>query len=259
MEEKLKIAILGLGEAGSAFANDLVKMNVVVFGFDPDLKRTIDDRVILCESNRAAVTNADIICSVNLSSASCDVAEEVKSALHHKQFYCEMNTSGPDKKIRIGSILKDSGVQYIDLAIMAPVPQKGIMTPMLASGTSVESFFEKIKSLHLNLTIMPNSMVGDAATDKLLRSIVYKGIAAVVSEAMEAGAAFGKEEYVKKQINSLILGGDEMIDRFVEGSKTHAVRRKEEMEAVIDMIESKNINPIITRGTKDYLHKLINP
>lgn len=256
MNYELKIAILGLGEAGSHFANDLIKLGVEVVGFDPNLVRKLHEKVILAKNNAEAAKDADIIFSANLSSVSIEIAEELAGVLKPHQFFCEMNTLGPEKKIKIAEILKHSGVKVIDLAIMAPVPLKGIMTPLLASGEYATEFLEKVKPLNLDLKILANSQVGDAATRKLLRSIVYKGIAAVVCEAMEAGEAFGMESYIRGQISSLIGGNDELIERFVEGSRTHAVRRMQEMEAVIEMLEAKDIEPIVTRGTRNNLEKL---
>ncbi|WP_435355978.1 NAD(P)-binding domain-containing protein [Emticicia sp. SJ17W-69] len=255
--EKLKIAILGLGEAGSHFANDLIKLGVEVTGFDPNPVRKLHDNMILAQSNAEAVKQADIVFSANLSSVSIEIAEELKDVLKSNQFFCEMNTSGPEKKIKIAEILKTSGVKVIDLAIMAPVPPKGIMTPFLASGENATEFLEKVKPLNLDIKQVDNGNIGDAATRKLLRSIVYKGIAAVVCEAMEAGEAFGMESYIRGQIGSLIGGNDDLIDRFVEGSRTHALRRMHEMEAVIEMLEAKGLDPIVTRGTRNNLEKLI--
>lgn len=257
MNKMLKIAILGLGEAGSHFANDLVKMGVEVIGFDPNLVRKLDASIRFKNSNAEAVVNADIVFSANLSSVSIEIAEELAKVLKPHQFFCEMNTSGPKKKKEIAEILKLSGVKMIDLAIMAPVPPRGIMTPFLASGENVTELLEKVKPLNLDLEILENSKIGDAATLKLLRSIVYKGIAAVVCEAMEAGRAFGMETYIRGQIKSLIGGNDEIIDRFVEGSSTHAVRRMHEMEAVIEMLETQNLDPILTKATKSNLERLI--
>lgn len=257
MNYEMKIAILGLGEAGSHFANDLIKLGVKVVGYDPNPVRKLDASIEVKSSNAEAAKNADIIFSANLSSVSIEIAEELAGVLKPHQFFCEMNTSGPEKKIKIAEILKPSGVKVIDLAIMAPVPPKGIMTPLLASGEYAAEFLEKVKSLNLDLKILENSQVGDAATRKLLRSIVYKGIAAVVCEAMEAGEAFGMDAYIREQIGSLIGGNDELIDRFVEGSRTHALRRMHEMEAVIEMLEAKGIEPIVTRGTRNNLEKLI--
>lgn len=253
----MKIAILGLGEAGSHFANDLIKLGVEVIGFDPNPVWKLHDKIILAKSNAEAVKKADIIFSANLSSVSIDIAKEIAPFLNEKQFFCEMNTSGPEKKVKIAEILKPKGVKVIDLAIMAPVPPLGIMTPFLASGEYTSDFFEMVKPLNLNIEIVEYSQIGDAAIRKLLRSIVYKGIAAVVCEAMEAGEAFGMESYMRGQISSLIGGNDEIIDRFVEGSRTHAMRRMHEMEAVIEMLEAKGIDPIVTKGTRNNLEKLI--
>lgn len=139
---------------------------------------------------------------------------------------------------------------------MAPVPPKGILTPFLASSKNSKEFLELMSPFKLYLTSVENGKIGDAATMKLLRSIVYKGIAAVVCEAMEAGEAFGMEAYIRGQISSLIGGNDEIIDRFVEGSRTHAIRRMYEMEAVIEMLEEKGLDPIVTRGTRNNLEKL---
>ena len=94
----MKIAILGLGEAGSHFANDLVKLNVSVTGWDPNLTKALDPKVHFAKSNRDAVKDADIIFSVNLSSVSVAVAKEILRYVKPNAFYCEMNTSSPQLK-----------------------------------------------------------------------------------------------------------------------------------------------------------------
>ena len=256
--KELKIAILGLGEAGSHFATDLVKLGVRVSGYDPVISQKIPEQVRLAASAQEAIVGADIVFSVNLSMVSVDLATEIAGTLTAHQFFCEMNTSGPEKKKKIASILAGSGVKVIDLAIMAPVPLKGMFTPLLASGADAPGFLAKVKPLGLVISMVENGQIGDAATRKLLRSIVYKGMAAVICEAMEAGEAFGMETYMRGQISSLMGGDDELIDRFVEGSRIHAKRRKDEMEAVIDMLEAKGLDPIVTTATKNNLQKLMN-
>ncbi len=253
----MKIAILGLGEAGSHFANDLAEMGVAVIGFDPNPIKRLHPTIILAQSNLEASKDADIIFSVNLSSESENIAKEIADVLKPHQFFCEMNTSSPEKKKAIATILKSSGVKMIDLAIMAPVPPKGIKTPFLVAGEYAEEFIEKVKPLNLTISVLENSQIGDAATRKLLRSIVYKGIAAVICEAVEAGENFGMQSYIREQISSVIGGNDELIDRFVEGSKTHALRRMHEMEAVVEMLQDKGLDPIVSRATRENLQKLI--
>ena len=62
---EMKIAILGLGEAGSHFANDLAEMGIKVIGFDPKPMRQLHKNIILTKSNAEASKVADIIFSAN--------------------------------------------------------------------------------------------------------------------------------------------------------------------------------------------------
>ena len=254
--KSMHIAILGLGEAGSIFANDLSAMGITVSGWDPLPKRSLHENVRFAESNTDAAKDADIIFSVNLSSASEVIAKEVLPTINAGKIYAEMNTSSPQKKIAVYDILKSSGVQYVDLAIMAPVLPKGIRTPFLASGPGAKKLQEKVESLQLDFSFLSEN-VGDASTRKLLRSIVYKGIAAVICEAMEAGKAYGLEKYIREQISSVIGGNDALIDRFVEGSYSHAERRIHEMEAVVQMLKEKDLQPLMSAASRDNLEKIL--
>lgn len=263
----MKIAILGLGEAGSRFANDLASRGITVVGYDPAkigpawigpaIKRDLLPAVTLASSNAEAAQNADIVLSVNLSAVAETVASEVLPVLRSGQLYAEMNTASPDTKRRVEAILKPSGAQVVDVAIMAPVPPKGILTPFLVSGSGARLFAERLQPLGLDIDVL-SDQVGEAATRKLLRSIVYKGIAAVIGEAVDAGRAFGLEPYIREQILSVVGGNDALIDRFLEGSKTHALRRSHELEAVVSMLIEHEIEPVMSRATLTSLENLID-
>ena len=257
----LTIAILGLGEAGSHFANDLAQMGVTVVGYDPAPKRALHPAVRLATSNAEAARGADIILSVNLSAVAETVAAEVLPVLQPGQLYAEMNTASPDTKRAVAAILKPSGEStpgagVVDVAIMAPVPPKGILTPFLVSGPGAALFADKLLPLGLSISVLSDEM-GEAATRKLLRSIVYKGMAAVIGEAVAAGQSFGLEPYVREQIRSVIGGNDALIDRFLEGSKTHALRRSHELEAVVQMLEAHEVEPVMSRATLKSLENVI--
>lgn len=252
----MHIAILGLGEAGSRFANDLVKRGVTVTGYDPAPRYALEPAVTVADSNAEAAKGADIILSVNVSAVAELVATEVLPMLQPGQLYAELNTASPDSKRRVAAIVQPSGALAVDVAIMAPVPPKGILTPFLISGPGAALFAEKLRPLALDIDMLTDEM-GEAATRKLLRSIVYKGIAAVIGEAVAAGQSFGLEPYIREQIRSVIGGNDALIDRFLEGSKTHALRRSHELEAVIDMLNGQHIEPVMSSATLTSLLNLI--
>ena len=168
----MHIAVLGLGEAGSHFANGLALLGAKVTGWDPAPKRPLAEGVVMAKSNAAAAQGADVILSVNLSAASEGIAAEVLPVLKPAQVYVEMNTSSPQQKSRVYNILQPSGVQFVDLAIMAPVPPKGIHTPFLASGPGAFLLQQKFSQLGIAVPVLGEA-VGDASMRKLLRSIVY--------------------------------------------------------------------------------------
>lgn len=253
----MRIAILGLGEAGSHFARDLAELGIRVQGWDPNPLRPLPAEFVLAANNAEAVKGADFIFSVNLSTVSEEVAHEILPVLQPWQVFLEMNTSAPDKKQTIAEILQSSGVQFVDLAIMAPVPPTGIRTPMLAAGSGAALFQEKMADYPMQIEVLPDAAVGTAAELKLLRSIVYKGIAGVIYEAVEVGRVFGQEAYIREQIRSIIGGKDELIDRFVNGTYTHAARRREEMAAVVEMLEAQQLDPLMSKATRDQLEKLV--
>lgn len=254
----MKIAILGLGEAGSRFANDLASLGATVVGYDPALKRDLLPAITLASSNAEAARDADVLLSVNLSAMAETVAAEVLPVLRPGQLYAEMNTASPDTKRRVEAIVSPSGAQVVDVAIMAPVPPKGIFTPLLVSGPGADLFAEALRPLDLTISVLSNQ-IGEAATRKLLRSIVYKGIAAIIGEAVDAGRSFGLEPYIREQILTVVGGNDALIDRFLEGSKTHAVRRSHELEAVVSMLTARDIEPVMSRATLTSLENLIDP
>ena len=167
-----------------------------------------------------------------------------------------MNTASPQTKKRVEEIINQSGAETVDVAIMAPVPPKGIKTPFLISGPGALKFEETLIPFGLDITII-SGQVGEAATRKLLRSVVYKGFAAVIGEAVAAGEALGLEHYIREQIGSLIGGDNAIIDRFLEGSKTHALRRSHELDAVVAMLTDLKLEPVMSKATLKSLQNLI--
>ncbi|MDX1909005.1 MAG: NAD(P)-binding domain-containing protein [Bacteroidia bacterium] len=255
--DRPRIAVLGLGEAGSNFANGLASLGLPVSGWDPAPRYPLHEHVQIAESNLAAAGVADIILSVNISRVAAAVVTEVMPVLGPHQVFVEMNTASPAHKQTLAAMVAPSGAAFVDLAIMAPVPPAGIFTPFWVSGPGAQPFQAALKPYGLQIEYLGEA-VGMASTRKLLRSIVYKGFAAVICEALEAGRALELEPHVRTQISSLIGGQDELIDRFETGSKTHALRRNEEMHAVVEMITQAGLNPVMSRATRDYLFGLIS-
>jgi 3-hydroxyisobutyrate dehydrogenase-like beta-hydroxyacid dehydrogenase len=245
------IALLGLGEAGGRFARDLREAGVAVRGWDP-LPATGPDAASAAE----AADGADVVLSANSAPDAADAARSVLEVLRRGQTFADVNTGSPELKAELARIVAPTGAGFADVALMAPVPGKGIGTPALASGDGAERFAELLAPLGMPVEVV-GALPGAAAERKLLRSIVWKGLAAVVLEATAAGAAAGKAAEVRAEILGILAGADEaLVERMLTGSRTHATRRTHEMEAVGEMLRDLGVPSWMSDGSAEWLRAL---
>lgn len=247
------VAILGIGEVGSSFARDLIAAGVHVQGWDPE-PRALPEGFGFSTSNPAAAAGAEVVFSVNWAPVATDVAREVASVLTPGQLYADLNTASPDTKRAAAAIVEERGASFVDGAIMAPVLPLGLRTPVYASGSGAALLAEKMLPLGMPVTVLDGE-AGQAATHKLLRSIAFKGFAAVVMECLEAAEVLDMGDYARTQIATL-LRDEALIDRFVEGSRKHASRRLQEMEAVVALLTSTGVSSHSSRAALNKLKEM---
>jgi 3-hydroxyisobutyrate dehydrogenase-like beta-hydroxyacid dehydrogenase len=166
-----------------------------------------------------------------------------------------MNTAAPQLKRELASIIEKSGASFVDSALMDPVPPKGLRTEVYASGSGARLFTEKMTPFGMPVTYLDEE-AGTAATHKLVRSIMYKGVAAVIMECLEAAEKLNMTEYARTQMLKIIYD-EPMIDRFVSGSIKHAKRRVEEMKAVVEMLDSIGVSAFTSQAAVKRLKELM--
>jgi 3-hydroxyisobutyrate dehydrogenase-like beta-hydroxyacid dehydrogenase len=251
----LKVAVLGLGEAGSLIAADLVRAGASVRGYDPIPERTAIgiERV---SSPLEAAEDADVILSLNWSRTSLEAAQSVLAALHPGMIYADLNTSAPNKKLEVARTISPSGATFADVALMNPVPGNGLRTPALTSGPGSLEFARLFSELGMPIESV-GLEVGTAAARKLARSIFFKGLAACVGEALEAAGQLGCEDWLFENIGQTLEGmGSKTVERLLEGSRVHAVRRSEEMQAAAQMLRDLGLEPRMASATQTWLRTL---
>src|SRR4029450_11444234 len=100
--------------------------------------------------------------------------------------YADLSTSSPGVKRRLADIAATAaGVGFVDVALRAPVPGNGPCPPALAAGGAADAFAATMRPLGMPVEVV-GPEPGQAATRKLLRSIVMKGLAQLLIEAMAA-------------------------------------------------------------------------
>lgn len=242
--------MLGLGEAGGRMAADLVAAGCTVRGWDP-VRRPAG--ITNADGVLDAVSGADVVLSLNAASVALDVAVSVAGALGAGTLYADLNTAAPQLKRELAEALP---VPFADVALVGVVPSSGLATPALASGGGAERFAELFRPLGMPVEVV-GSHPGDAAGLKLLRSVFMKGIAAAALESLAAADAAGVQDRVRADIAAVI--GEPLLERLLAGSREHAARRVDEMQAAAAYVEELGVEPRIASAAAAWLEQLRKP
>ncbi|WP_158550710.1 DUF2218 domain-containing protein [Geodermatophilus sp. TF02-6] len=249
-----RIAVLGLGEAGSEIARDLVAAGADVRGYDPQAITV--DGVRPRGSEAEAVADADLVLSLTSSHDAMTALDNALPALRPGTLWADLNTASPGLKVALAEKAAERDVPVVDVALMSPVPGKGLRTPMLVSGQAADRYVELLAGLGADVAVQPGP-VGTAISRKLLRSVFYKGLASAVVEALRGAEAAGCADWLRGNIAAELAGFDERtVDRLVDGTHTHARRRADEMAAATDQLQELGVPARIAAAARDLLVEL---
>jgi 3-hydroxyisobutyrate dehydrogenase-like beta-hydroxyacid dehydrogenase len=247
------IAVLGLGEAGSLLARDLLDAGAAVRGYDPAIDRPRglagQQGFTVARGEAEAAAGAGLVLSVNSSKAALGALEAAIPAIADGTAWADLNTASPGLKRQLATLGESHGVPVTDIAMMAPVPGKGLKVPMLASGGAATTT-ALLARLGASIEVL-DGPAGLAATRKLLRSVFYKGMATSIVEALEAARAAGLEDWLHEHIGAELAQSDlATVDRIVTGTRQHAVRRGAEMAAAAAMLAELGVPPLMADASR---------
>lgn len=250
----MNVAVFGLGEAGSLFAADLAAAGATVRAYDPAAVAT-PGAVERCGEPSAAVADAEIVLALVAAADAMTAATQALDAIPAGAVYADLGAGSAGLKRELAAVVEPR-LAFVDVAMMTTVPGHGLAVPSLASGSAAERYVSLLAPLGAVVTAI-GSEAGVAATRKLLRSVVMKGLAAVVIEAMRAAHAAGEAEYVwGNVVDQLTVADEAFLRRLVEGTAVHHERRRHEMEASADLVRELGIDPLMTEATVEHLRRV---
>jgi 3-hydroxyisobutyrate dehydrogenase-like beta-hydroxyacid dehydrogenase len=248
------IAALGLGEAGSALALGLLEAGADVRGYDPAVRPP--PGVCPCHDEADAAQGSDLVLSVNSAEAAVPALHSGLRSADRATIWADLNTAAPGTKRELAAHCAERNVPFADIAIMAPVPGLGLRVPMLAAGTGAASAAELLTAVGAVITVLDRP-AGAAAERKLLRSVFFKGMSAAILEALDAARAAGLEDWLRGEIDTELRRYDEStVQRMIDGSHRHAVRRMAEMAAAAEMLRALGVTPRVAAASHDQLAEL---
>ena len=251
----MKIAVLGLGEAGAIYARGLAERGADVAGFDPVVP-TAPDGVRRASSIADAVEGTELVLSLVGSSAADAVLSEALPRMDRATAYADFNTGAPEQKRGLATRAVAAGIAFADVAVMAPVPRSGIQTELLASGEGAESVSDALGGYGVPIRVV-GAEAGDAAALKLVRSVFMKGLAGLVFESLAAAEKIGATAEARAQIaEELGADGDALVQRLLDGTRQHAARREREMLDARALLDDLGTPAWMTGGTLAWLRSL---
>jgi 3-hydroxyisobutyrate dehydrogenase-like beta-hydroxyacid dehydrogenase len=256
------IGFVGFGEAGFTIGNGLRSAGVerlVAFDINRNepgrgaliAERAAASQATLVESNEELARQATVILSTVTSSEALSAAKQTAPFLTASHVYADLNSVSPALKQEIGGVICASGARFVEVAVMAPVAPYGHRVPMLLGGPSAKAFTEAMAPFGMQLEVLDGAAIGSAAAVKMCRSVIVKGLEALMCECVLGASLYGADEYVFQSLNESWPGLDwkKLADYMVGRVAVHGERRAREMEEVAETLRAIGIDPIMAEAT----------
>jgi 3-hydroxyisobutyrate dehydrogenase-like beta-hydroxyacid dehydrogenase len=258
MSTNPRICLVGFGEVGQTLASDLrdrghrdLSAWDVLF---PDARSNpsiaVAGLVKAGTDARHALANADVVISAVTAAQCVNAARTASACLSADAFYVDLNSVAPGTKTAAATLITAGGGRYVEAAVMAPIVPKRIATSMLLGGPHAAAFLDSAQGLGFTGARVYSDVIGKASAAKMCRSVMIKGIEALLTESMLSARRYGVEHTVIESLRDLFPGADwPKLSRYmISRSLQHGRRRAEEMREVATTVSDAGIEPHMSRA-----------
>jgi len=204
---------------------------------------------LVVESPAALADSSDILIAAVTASSALEAATQIAPFLDGRHLYVDINSVSPALKQQIDAVIRTRNAAFVEAAVMAPVAPYGHRVPMLLGGSGAALFAETMTPFGMRLEVLQGT-VGTAAAVKMCRSIVVKGLEALLFECVLGANRYGAEDRVFASLNESFPGIDwkKLADYMINRVVLHGERRAHEMEEVAETLRAIGIDPIMAEA-----------
>jgi len=263
------IGFIGFGEAAFAISSGLLeeKKVVTIYAYDVNRDHPTVGQVI---RERAAALGVPLVASLEelcdkavylFCAASAKVAEaiakDVQPFLRPDHYYIDMNAASPMTMERVAAHIAETGVAFIDAAVMDSVPPKKHKVAIYVSGSEARRFTEAANGWGMNMMFISETP-GSSSAIKMFRSIFMKGLSVLLLETLHASRTYGVEETVLASLNESLTVRPlhETTDLLLPRTAIHTERRVAEMKEVVSTLDMLGIDATMSEAVKAKLQWL---
>jgi 3-hydroxyisobutyrate dehydrogenase-like beta-hydroxyacid dehydrogenase len=255
------VGLVGYGEAGRILAEDLRQQDVGVSAYDlklgndqagPLRDHASAQGVALAASHADLAAKADFIVSAVTASQAVAVAQACAPAVKQGAWFLDFNSASPGGKRRAAELIDGSGGRYVEGAVMTSIPPYRIKVPLLLGGAGAEELAPLLLALGFDAKVASREL-GVASAVKMCRSVMIKGLEAMVIESFTTARAYGVEDAVLASLRETYPGidwekqGAYFFQRVIE----HGRRRSEEVREVAETVREIGLTPWSAQGTAE--------
>jgi 3-hydroxyisobutyrate dehydrogenase-like beta-hydroxyacid dehydrogenase len=255
------VGLVGYGEVGRILAEDLRQQDVGITAYDLKLGNSqagpLRDHasmqgVALAASHADLTAKADFIVSAVTASQAVAVAQACAPAVKKGAWFLDFNSASPGAKRRAAELIDGNGGRYVEGAVMTSIPPYRIKVPLLLGGAGAEELAPLLVALGFDAKVASKEL-GVASAVKMCRSVMIKGLEAMVIESFTTARAYGVEDAVLASLKETYPGidwekqGAYFFQRVIE----HGRRRSEEVREVAETVREIGITPWSAQGTAE--------
>jgi 3-hydroxyisobutyrate dehydrogenase-like beta-hydroxyacid dehydrogenase len=177
-------------------------------------------------------------------------AAEAAPALGRGAFYLDLNSVSPRTKAEAARTVEAAGGRYIEAAVMSPIAPQRIASPVWLGGPHAREFLPLAQSLGFTAAAVYSDTLGEASAAKMCRSVIIKGMEALLAESLLTARRHGVEDAVLASLKDLFPVGDwrKLARYMISRSLQHGRRRAEEMAEAVRTVEEAGLEPWMSRG-----------
>lgn len=255
------VALIGYGEVGRILAEDLRAAGHAVSAYDVKLDHQAGAAlrahaarfgVTLADSHAAAVRDGELVISAVTASQAVAVAEACAPGLAAGSCFLDLNSASPGAKCRAAAIVDATGAHYVEGAVMTSVPPYRSQVPLLLGGPHAAALAPRLATLGFAPQVA-SERLGVASATKMCRSVMIKGLEAMVIESFTAARHYGVEDTLIASLRETFPGVDweRQAAYFFQRAIEHGRRRSEEVREVAVTVREAGLDPHIAAGTAE--------
>ena len=258
----MKITFIGFGETSYCMAKGFIEGGVEdIWTFDvmqdnetfgPHIRwRAQDAGVTVKNSLGEAVVGRDIVIAAVPTQHTVALAGQVAPFLTKDQLYVDVSASTPGEKVEVAEAIKESGALLADCSLLGPLTGKNLTVPQAVSGTGARQWCDYVSTFKGTDVKYISETEGDASAIKLVRTILIKGLNALMLEMLEAAEHYHITDEILESVSKSLDGKTfrENMQRLIPGISVHAERRVHEIQGSIEMLESAGLNCVMTKAS----------